>query len=75
MTCFVVSASMKYWFNSICLTRPKPAYDRQGLAGGIMGPGYSSKGVYFGVLQCLELRLDTLEEVMIFGISRGSLLT
>ena len=29
---------------NICLTRPKPPYNRQSITGGVMGPGYSSSG-------------------------------
>ena len=35
------------------VTRPKPAYDQQGLAGVIVGPGYSSGGYILGCSQCL----------------------
>ena len=69
MTCFEASASMKYCFLNFWLTRPKPDYDWQGLAGGIVGPGYSSKGIYFGVLQCLALRLRRSAQI---GYSWGS---
>ena len=41
-----------------CLTRPKPAYAQQGIAGGIVGPGYFS-GVYIlGCSQRLALLLQ-----------------
>ena len=32
----------------LILTRPKPSYGRQGLAGGILGPGYFSSGYILG---------------------------
>ena len=41
-------------------TRPKPAYIRQGLAGGIVGPGYFSSGQILGCSQRLASRLRRL---------------
>ena len=37
----------------IIITRPKPAYRRQGLAGWILGPGYSSSSYFSGCSQRL----------------------
>ena len=38
---------------AIIITRPKPAYGLQGLAGGIVGPEYSSSEYILGCSQCL----------------------
>ena len=68
------------------LTRPKSAYGRQSLAGGIVEPGYSSSGYIFGYCQRLPLAFIPqaliyshgwfqFEEVKIFCQLRGSQLT
>ena len=44
-------------FGNVCCTRPKPAWSRQGLAGGIVEPGYSSSRYTLGCFQRLALRL------------------
>ena len=42
----------------IIITRPKPAYGRQGLAGRIVGPRYRSSGYLLGCCQHLTMRLQ-----------------
>ena len=47
----------------IIITNPKPVYVQQGLAGGILGPGYSSSGYILGCSQHLALRLQRSAQI------------